>query len=359
MEIELRGQFSLEWRPFSPGPILQENMHGDAFFGVAEMKAVLLVLFLLSLTGSATEASAAPAGTESPQRVEVVVWFNGIHTIDFLDGSFGAEFYVWWISRDPDFRPFEVFQVLNGRQWTTRAVNRRVLADGSYYTSGFVSVTVSHHWDLLYYPFDRQRLQIMIETPFPASAVRLVPNQRDSVVSEFVDVGGFRITGFKLAERVEEYQTSFGLEDDTGKHFSRLVIEIGLQRESGRIVVAILIGFIVANLIALFTYLIHVSMLGIRATMVASAIFGAVGNMYFLNSQVSPAAGSLLVDRFALGTFSAILIALLNGIIVDRLVQWHKPALARRVNWTVFSLVVFGSAIFYSLAFHAAIRGSA
>jgi hypothetical protein len=323
------------------------------------MRYHLIFLLLLLLAGAATTSFAAPADSDSPELVEVGVWFNGIHTIDFLDGSFGAEFYLWWISPDPDFRPFEVFQVLNGRQWTTRAVSRRTLPDGSYYTSGNVSVTVSHDWDLSSYPFDRQKLRIIIETPSPASALRLVPNVRDSVVSEFVDVEGFQVTDFTLAEHVEEYQTDFGFREDAGKHFSRLVIEVGLKRESGRIAVAILIGFIVANLIALFTYLIHVSMLGIRATMVASAIFGAVGNMYFLNSQMHPAAGSLLVDRFALGTFSAILIALLTGILVDRLIQWHNPGLARRVNWGIFTLVLLGSVVFYGLAFHAAIRGSA
>jgi hypothetical protein len=301
---------------------------------------------------------ASPSKPDVPDRVEVGVWFNGIHTIDFLDGSFGAEFYLWWVSPNPDFAPFQVFQVLNGRDWSVRAVSRRVLPDGSYYTSGMVSASVNHDWDLLYYPFDSQRLQIIIETPFTASELRLVPNQRDSVVSQFVDVEGFEVTGLSLEEHVEAYDTDFGLRESSGKQFSRLVIEIDLKRESGRIVVAILIGFIVANLIALFTYMIHVSMLGVRATMVASAIFAAVGNTYLLNSIVHPAVGSLLLDRIALGSFAAILIALLNGIIVDRLSIHKKAGLARKVNWTVFALVVIGSAVFYSLAFQAATRSS-
>jgi hypothetical protein len=316
----------------------------------------LVVLVLLSLAAPAASASAPPSEPESPKRVEVGVWLNGIHTIDFVDGSFGAEFYLWWISPDPEFRPFEIFQVLNGRNWSVSAVNRRVLADGRYHSSGNVSVTINHNWDLLYYPFDRQKLKFIIETPLTASELRLVPDQRDSMVSEFVDVKGFRVLGLGLTEHVHEYQTDFGFHDDTGKQFSRLVVQIDLKRESGRIVVALLIGFIVANLIALLTYTIHVSMLGIRATMVASAIFGAVGNMYLINGQVNPAAGSLLLDHIALGTFSAILIALLNGIVVDRLFLWQKTGLARSVNWTVFTLALLGSTLFYWVSFREAIH---
>jgi hypothetical protein len=316
-------------------------------------------LLLLSFLGHGIAAYGAPSEARDPERVELGVWFNGLHSIDFLDGSFGAEFYLWWISPSADFAPFQVFQVLNGRNWSVRAVDHRTLPDGRYYTSGIVSVTVNHDWELLYYPFDRQRLQIVIETPFTASELRLVPNQRDSVVSQFVDVPGFEVTGLSLEEHVENYETDFGLQDDDGRQFSRLIIEIDLKRESGRIVVAVLIGFIVANLIALFTYMIHVSMLSVRATMVASAIFSAVGNTYLVNSVVHPAVGSLLLDRIALGSFAAILVALLNGIIVARLFRQQKEVLARNVNWTIFVLLVLGLAVFYSSAFQAAIRSSA
>lgn len=326
--------------------------------GAAHMKAMLFAALasLLSIAAPAKTVFATPETPDSPTLVEVGIWLNGIHTIDFIDGSFGAEFYLWWISPDPDFRPFEVFQVLNGRNWTTRAVNRRVLPDGNYHTSGNVSVILNHDWELYYYPFDLQELKIIIETPYTASELRMVPNKKESVVSRFVDVKGYQVSGLDLDEHVEKYDTSFGFRGNVGKRFSRLVVEVDLKRESGRLVIAILLGFIVANIIALFTYAIDVSMLGIRASMVTSAIFSAVGNMHLLNSSVNPAVGSLLVDRFALGTFTAILVALLNGIIVERLVIRKKDDPARLVNKSVFVLVAVGSVIYYTLAFKAAIR---
>jgi hypothetical protein len=315
---------------------------------------LLLTLFLLA----AAVATRAQAEQPSPQQVEVGVWFNGIHTIDFIDGSFGAEFYLWWISANPDFEPFKVMQVLNGRDWSARAVDRRVLPDGRYYTSGMVSVTVNHDWDLHNYPFDRHRLSVVIETPYNADELRLVPDQRDSVVSRFLDVKGFKVTGMQLHEQVAEYETDFGLQRNAGKKFSRLILDVDLKRERSRLVVAILIGFIVANLISLFTYLIHVTMLGVRATMVASAIFGAVGNTYMVNSLVHPAVGSLLLDRIALGSFTAVIIALLNGIVVDRLAIHNRINLARKVNWSVFVVVILVSCLYYSLTFHAAISAA-
>lgn len=318
--------------------------------------AITTLILLLFVGVGTLHANASQA--QEPKRVEIGVWFNGVHSIDFLDGSFGAEFYLWWISSDPDFQPFKEFQILNGRSWSTRSTSHRQLSDGSYYTSGMVSAAVNHDWDLIHYPFDRQRLQIIIETPYTSSELRLVPNRNDSVVSQFVDLQGFELTGLSIDEYVEKYETNFGLREIDGKQFSRVVIEIDLKRDSGRIVLAVLIGFMVANLIALFTYTIHVSVLSVRATMVGSAIFAAVGNTYLVNSVVHPAVGSLLLDRIALGTFGAILVALLNAIVVERLYSHKKVQIARKLNWAVFFVVLVGSIVFYSVAFQEAIEPS-
>lgn len=296
-------------------------------------------------------------GSHQSEALEVGIWLNGIHTINFLDGSYGAEFYLWWVSSDVTFRPFDEFQILNGRQWTVRSISQRKLSDGSYHTSGIVSATMSHDWQLRYFPFDRQSLRIIIETPYTANELRLTPNLAESTISDFMHVEGFKVSGLSLSERVEEYTTTFGVRDSSGKKYSRLIITLGLERESGRLVIAILIGFIVANIIALMTYAIHVSNLGIRASMVGSAIFGAVGNMYFLANELHPSVGSLLVDRFAVGTFSAIIVALLNSIVVERLMQRKRSRLAHSVNRTVFYLVLLGEVAFYGSAFYGATRG--
>jgi hypothetical protein len=298
----------------------------------------------------------ARAAAGEPATVEVGVWLNGVHSIDFVDGSFGAEFYLWWISESADFRPFDVFQVLNGRQWTVRAINQRRLPDGRYHSSGYVSVTVSHDWKLLKYPFDEQKLEIALETPYTASEVRLVPDTAESRVSEFVRIKGYQVEQLSLSERVEEYETDFGYKDGAGSRFSRLMITLDLERRSGRLVLAILIGFIVANLIALLTFTIHVSMLGVRASMLTSAVFCAIGNMNLLNGQLNPAVGSLLVDRFALGSFAVIVVALANSIVVDRLAMHQRAALARTLNWSVFTVVLLASVAYYGLTLRAAMR---
>jgi hypothetical protein len=294
---------------------------------------------------------------DTPGEVEVGLWLSGLQDVDFVGGSFEANFYIWWISDDPRFKPFDSLQVLNGRDWSKRAVNTQTLPGGRHYTAGFLSTTVSQDWDLRYFPFDRQHLEIIIETPYPADQLRFVPQNDRSVVSEFAKIEGFRIEGLTLAERTETYDTDFGLDEASGTRFSRLSIQLDIVRESGRIVLSILIGFAVANVIALLTFAIDKSLLSIRAAMVGGAIFASIGNMYLLNSQMHPALGSLIIDRVAIGTFLVILAALVSGITIDALVRQGREVLAGRLNSAMAISVCIGALVFYYLAFRTALVG--
>lgn len=323
---------------------------------LAQACHVLAMLLLLSVATQSIAANETTVGG-GPEKVEVGVWLSGLHNVDFLGGSFQAEFYIWWISADPAFRPFDSLQVLNGRDWTHRAVNSQVLADGRHYTAGFLSVTASHPWDLFYYPFDRQSLEIIIETPFTSEQLRMVPQDDRSVVGQFAQLKGFSVESLSLSEEIASYRTDFGLDDASGTRFSRLVIEIALKRESGRIVLAILVGFIVANIIALLTFAIDIKELGIRTSMVGSAVFAAIGNMYLLNSQLDPAVGSMIVDRFAVSTFSVILVALICGIFGHAMERRDRHRLAVNVNRLVFVVLLTCAVLFYVSTFHAAMQG--
>jgi len=321
------------------------------------LAATAFALALFACHGNLRAAPTATAETKTANTVDVGVWMMDIHSINFVDGSFGAEFYIWWISSDPEFKPFDMLQVINGRDWKVRSVSRRTLPDGRIHTSGIVSVTAKHDWQLEYFPFDEQTLQVMIEMPLTIAELRLRPDKKGSTLSKLMNVEGFHVTGLDVREEDETYDTDFGITSGSGDRFSRLIISISLKRESSRLVVAMLIGFIVANIIALLAFLISVDNLGIRASMVGSAIFGAVGNMYSLNAALNPAIGSLLVDRFAIGTFSMIVVSLLNSIIVERLSKKGRSRLAHQVNRITFFLALTAAIVFYSVSFAVTMTG--
>lgn len=269
-----------------------------------------------------------------------------LSNVDFVDGSFSAQFYMWWISPDPTFQPFEVMQILNGRQWTVHSVSRRTLNDGRTHTSGLVSATINHSWKLRRFPFDEQQLRLVFETPFPASELKIVARPDNALLSDLLHIEGFTVSDLKLSELTERYSSNFGL-GAKAEDFSRLIVELSLKRQSSRFFLSLLVGFIAANIIALLTYAIHVAELSIRISMAGSAIFAAIGNMYYMNSTISPAGASLLIDMLTVVSFVLILLAITNSIIVERLMKRRRSGLAHKVNRMAF----YGALIFAALAY--------
>lgn len=337
--------------------VLEPMARIGGYRSVAYWAVRIVQMLVLCVAVLVFSISAAPPSIAEPARVEVGVSFTAIYNIDFANGSFGADFYMWWISSDPAFRPFDTMQIINGRQWSVRAVTRRQLADGRTYTTGMVSATINHYWQLRRFPYDQHTLQIAIETPSTAAELRLVPDPKSMALTEFLSVEGFHVLELRVNEKIEHYATSFGRADASAQDFSRLVLELDLKRKSSQFLVSFLIGFIAANMIALLTFAIHVSDISIRSSMIGSAIFAAIGNTYYMDTALNPAANSLLVDVFTVVSFAVIIVALFNSIIIQRLFQRGRSRLAHIVNRWVFYATSVVAACAYAATFYVLWRG--
>ncbi len=324
---------------------------GIVLIGAFRRFRILCFLFGLMLAPLAVSQHQTGVSGEStpPRMVEVGVWLSGVHDMNFMRGSYNATFYVWWISDDPNFEPFSSLQVLNGWTWSERAVNRQTLADGRHYVAGFLDMTISHPWDLRFFPFDRQRLEVVIETPYEADELQFRPQVEQSRVSEFAQVPGFRIDGMQLRAFNATYDTDFGVRNTSGSQFSRLSIGIDLVRDGGRTILALLVGFAVANIIALLTYAIDRSLLASRLGLVGGAVFAAIGNMFLLNSHIPPASGSIIIDRIAIGTFAVILFSLVNAIVIDRLMRHDRERWAVALDRTIAGMLSVAALIYYAM----------
>jgi len=292
-----------------------------------------------------------PKTSHAAAQAKFGVYVTGIHELDVLNNSFAIDLYVWWVSRDLVINPTSDFQIVNGRHWQVRSVNTRTLPDGSHYTAAFVSAVVNYSYRLRRYPFDRHSLRVVFETPYTASELRLAPDVVDSTISELVEVPGFKVGELRLLEYVKGYDTRFGLGQTHADQFSRVVLDIEIRRESQYLVTQLFAGLLVANLISLLIYFVNVSALGVRATLATTAILAAIGNIYTLGGQFTPASRSLLVDRISVATFTMIVFALLTSIVAEWLYERDRGQAAVRVNWTMFlaMAIAFLSFIGWSL----------
>jgi len=156
-----------------------------------------------------------------------------------------------------------------------------------------------HKWDLRKYPFDKQKIRFTFTSNYDTSYVRLansnkfksfansnLPNLKDGFV---IDTILFK-EEFINSEIIEPFDTGVydyegGLERNEVR--SRGVYEIIVSRKGSWVFVKLFLGSFLSLVLSWFVFLVPAREFDAKAQLSVGAIFGAVGNKYFVDSAIS------------------------------------------------------------------------
>ena len=156
-----------------------------------------------------------------------------------------------------------------------------------------------HKWDLRKYPFDKQRIRFTFTSEYDTSYVRLniskkfnsnanenLANLKDGFV---IDTILFK-EEFIKSDIVEPFDSGVynydgGIERNEVR--SRGVFEVILSRDGSWVFIKLFLGSFLSLLLSWFVFLIPEDEFDAKATISVGAIFGAVGNKYYVDSAVA------------------------------------------------------------------------
>ena len=156
-----------------------------------------------------------------------------------------------------------------------------------------------HKWDLRKYPFDKQKIRLSFTSQYDTSYVRIknskkflsdsndyLPNLKDGFV---IDTILFK-EEFIKSEIIEPFDNGIydyqgGIERNEVR--SRGVFEVVLSRQGSWLFFKLFLGSFLSLLLSWFVFLIPMSEFDAKSNLSVGAIFGAVGNKYFVDSAIS------------------------------------------------------------------------
>jgi|TARA_B110000238_G_scaffold57306_1_gene62627 hypothetical protein len=156
-----------------------------------------------------------------------------------------------------------------------------------------------HKWDLRKYPFDKQKIRFSFTSLYDTSYVRIknskkfissaneyLPNLKDGFV---IDTILFK-EEFIKSEIIEPFDD--GIYDYQGgternEVRSRGVYEVVLSRQGSWLFFKLFLGSFLSLILSWFVFLIPMSEFDAKSNLSVGAIFGAVGNKYFVDSAIS------------------------------------------------------------------------
>ena len=322
------------------------------------LAAVLAVLFAIPLTPP------APARAEGgPETVTVGAFIYDIQDVDLANDSFTADFYLWFRWKSPKIDPTDSIEPMNSDafQNTTTSQTGGVagkmlypepldMPDGSKYQAFRYSGVFARKMNLEKYPFDTQNLVIVFEDQNQDTRdLVFVPDSTPVKVSPLVTIPGYELGSPRLIVKEHQYPTNFGdISTPSDLKYSRIIIELPLEREPLPYMVKIILPILIIILITSLIYILPARLEDARAGIGVTAMLTIVALQWTTDSDLPSVEYLTLLDLIYIISLVYILVAMGYTVLASRR-KAHEAAeaLTRQVDrrWGIASLVVFVIAI--------------
>lgn len=297
------------------------------------MLFVRLLALLLGLTFSVT-GNAAVDAQKRPEPVKVGVFISNLFDVDFARQDVGSQFWVWFNHADPSFDPKTDIEIVNARSSEVQDNIRADMGNGHYWDQLKYSTVLDQNWDVANYPFDRQKIRLVIESSdADARKMKFEADVDGTKLRRDLTLAGWTIEGMRIFAANELYETSYG--DPTMSSmgpsiYPRVTIEIDVKRNGWRLLLSTFIGFGLAIALAgivlissAFRRLSDVIDIGAQLAVGTGALFSTIGAGYILQSGLPPTTAFSLADAFQLTAFSVTFLTMLLIFALHVLRKWR------------------------------------
>ena len=258
-----------------------------------------------------------------PDTCKIGIFINSIYDLSFVEKSFTSNFWLWMncnnkslnLKDNIDF-PFTksteclnfIEQINNGSTWLQFQYRNTMLAN----------------WEIKDYPFDDQKLEIIISSAdYDTRSLVFIPDIDNSGIHAGFKMEGWEIENLIMIPYLEKEPTNYG--DPSlkgGSEYSSVKTEINLTRSRPWLLYfKMLTGVFVSFLVASCCFLVSISQPGTRFSLCTGALFAAIASNYIIESRIPANAILTLIDGIHHFTFIMILIAMIISAIFMMIVE--------------------------------------
>ena len=331
------------------------------------MLSVAYALLAALLLGLIASAMATPAHAEeaAPQQVIVGAYINDIQELDTERGTYTIDFYMWFRWKDPQVDPTDSIEVMNSNAMenTTSSATGgvsgrpfpsepRVMPDGSKYQGFRYQGVFSKNMDLHRFPFDIQRLNVLLEDVNQDNRqLEFVPDTTPVTINEQVTIPGFQIGTPTLTVVSHKYPTAFGdLTAPPTPTYSRIVLAVPVARDALPYLVKIMLPIFIVVLITSLIYMIPARLDEARTGIGITAMLTMVALQWTTDADLPSVEYLMMVDVIYIVSMAYILFAMGYTVFASRRSTQESAeavlqALDRRMGITSLVLYVVVIAI--------------
>lgn len=252
----------------------------------------------------------------SRDTVKSGVYLKAMYDFNSSEFSYDVDLWMWFEYRNDSLNPLKSIEIANAKnyEFSNQSIEKR---RGLNWASQNCKAKINQNWDLYHYPFDKQKLEIIIEeSQYDTSKVILLQDKEEFQYSGDIDIKGWTIDSAKVRHGISKYNSDFGDPTLNGKSaYAKIYYTLFLSRNSWALFFKLFTGVYVAFCVAFLVFFIKPIYVDPRFGLSIGGLFAAVGNKYVVDSNIPESISFTLVDKIHDLTFVFILLTILFSII--------------------------------------------
>ncbi|MEM5792874.1 MAG: hypothetical protein QXY45_00740 [Candidatus Aenigmatarchaeota archaeon] len=264
------------------------------------------------------------------REVYVGLYLINLGKFDISTGSFTADFYLAFECENSC--PNLDFEFMNGR-----ATSFEKLVDKPNLKSYRIQANLVSPIDLKKFPFDKQKLKIIIEDKnLPIEELVYIPKLNESGIDPSIIFIGWEIEDW--SSYTEEHY--YNVYDET---YSQYIFEIPIRRITINSIFKTFLPIAFIMLIMLSSFVLDPDKITTRLTMAGSSLVASVMYHVSITNQIPPVSYLTFVDKFMVLTYFITLLSFIFNVLILELHEEKKDKLVEKLHrcteFTMFIVV--------------------
>jgi hypothetical protein len=270
----------------------------------------------------------------APDTVRAGVYLKSLYDFNSSEFSYNVDFWLWFLYDNDSIDPINEIEITNAKKFLFSEASTEKIGE-EIWSSQNCKAEINQKWDLTHYPFDRQKLEIVVEEwNKDIKKVILFPQNGSFNYNNEIDIKGWAVDSVRVKNGISKYTTNFGdprLNKDTSE-YSNVSFTIHLSRDSWALFFKLFTGCFVAFFVSFLTFFVRPIHVDPRFGLSIGGLFAAVGNKYVVESNMPDSISFTLEDKIHNLTFVYILVILLLGIISLKIFEKYSQNAARKFD---------------------------
>jgi hypothetical protein len=251
-------------------------------------------------------AATAPATPPAQQEILVGVYVLSIGKLDISTGSFTVDFYLDLKSKDPKDQitaDAAALEFMNGRG-TFEMVEDK--GDEKFYR---VLATLNTPIDLRRFPFDAQKMQIILENKTNSlEKVKYIPLTAESGMDQAIVFPGWEIKGWEATSAQHEYPV-YKTPEGKNEVYSQYIFSVDIARIPMNSFLKTFLPVLIMMLLVMTSFILDPDKVTTRLAAVSSALLASVMFHVSISGQIPPVGYLTFADKFMVLTYLILLVS--------------------------------------------------